>query len=123
MTDKPEPIFKPGEGYTTRGYETGLSPYPARVYANDTGGTYPIHGAILQDGEWKSHVWTSEGRSNLNIGTPLDLMPPKPREVWIWSWDEAGLDTEAYFTKSNAGLVHNPNKGHAVKFREVMDDD
>jgi len=126
MTDKPEPIFKPGKGYETRGDKLEAVMFPARVYANDTGGVYPIHGAIYKDGEWIPHAWTNEGRSNIMVKTPSDLMPPKPkpREVWLWSWDNGGLGPDIYSIEEYATTAgRNQGKGHAVKFREVMDDE
>ena len=120
-----EPIVKPGEEYTTRGCETGLPSCPARIYVNNTGGRYPIHGAVFLSGEWRVRAWTKEGRGNVNAVTSYDLMPPKPkpREVWIWVWDKAGLRTGHFKTAEAATYGHNPDKGQAVKFRAVLEDD
>jgi len=119
MTDKPEPIFKPGEEYRTRGY------YPARVYATDARGGFPVHGAIFKNGEWRVAAWTKEGKRTRDVMSPSDLMPPKPkpRAVWIWDWDNAGLSIGHFTTPEAAADGHNPDKGHAVKFREVTEDE
>jgi len=120
MTNKPEIIFKPGEEYEIRGGEG-----PARIYVNDAGGNYPIHGAVYCSGYWRSMTWDSKGIEYVKETGPFDLMPPKPkpREVWIWDWDKAGLSTGHFTTPEAAASGHNPDKGRAVKFREVLEND
>jgi len=48
---------------------------------------------------------------------------PKPREVWIWVWDNGVFDADLHFSKIDYGLDYQPDKGRAVKFREVMEDE
>ena len=125
MTDKPEPIFKPGEEYVTRGRKTGAAIFPARVYVTNAGGLYPIHGAVFYNGNWEVRAWTNEGRSNLGVETPFDLMPPKPkpREVWIWEWNNGELCKGYEKTRNAITIGHSLRCGRAVKFREIMEDD
>lgn len=64
-----------GKQYQTR---NGL---PARVYAMDGFGNFPIHGAVLTDFGWEICEWTETGCASLE-GSPdsLDLVeiPPEP---------------------------------------------
>jgi len=119
MTDKPETIFKPGEEYVTRGDD------PARVYATDARGDFPIHGAILWDDVWHAAQWMSNGYYGRIERNSFDLIPPKPkpREVWIWDWHKAGLDIRNHSTAGVSAAMYNPATGRAVKFREVLNDD
>ena len=116
--------YKAGEEYRTRRGDR------ARVYATGTGGRYTIHGAIYRGGEWTIEEWETDGCYYVDGGcgrmsSPLDLMPPKPkpREVWIWDWHKDVLDTEACLTESDASFDRDPDHGHAVKFREVLEDE
>jgi len=126
MTDKPETIFKPGENYLIRGDGTPQSKQQARVYATDGEGSRPIHGAIKgPDGEWYLIKWSMEGLILPGEKCPNDLMPPKPkpREVWIWMYDNGDIGGNVYRTEKQANKCHILKNAHAVKFKEVMDDD
>jgi hypothetical protein len=70
------PMWGPGKEYLTRDGSR------ARVYATDGGEAWPIHGAIMENGEWRSEVWDLSGRESPD-GKPscFDLMPPKPPVV------------------------------------------
>ena len=58
--------------------------FEVRIYAVDSGGLYPIHGAYLFDGVWVACTWEKEGGC---LGSsPLDLIEVKPRiqrEYWV----------------------------------------
>lgn len=72
-------IFKAGEEYVTR--DGGK----ARIYATDSGGQLPIHGAVTMAGDcqWYINEWTSSGRYLASEAPhPNDLMPPK-RVAWV----------------------------------------
>jgi len=62
------------------------SGYPFRLYANDGGGKFPLHGAYQYDG-WNHHSWTIDGKfSGMNGKIPnrLDLINvPDEHAVWI----------------------------------------
>lgn len=60
-----------------------------RIYAVDGGGLYPVHGAVLHDGEWNPESWSVDGRwdrLNQRDGNSNDLIEVRPRivrEVWV----------------------------------------
>jgi hypothetical protein len=57
-----------------------------RIYAADGGGSYPVHGAILEDGVWSHEVWKRDGAYGSNLDESLSLVEVKPRiqrEVWL----------------------------------------
>lgn len=48
--------------------------HEVRIYADDGGGEYPIHGAILVNGKWFSSSWHADGRILEDINTQTDLV-------------------------------------------------
>lgn len=71
--------------YTTR---SGL---PARIYATDGEGEYPVHGAVLKDGCWFPCSWTSEGKHVTAQASSFDLIKVKQRiqmTAWVNVYDD-----------------------------------
>ena len=63
--------------YTTK------SGFPARVYATDGSGCFPIHGAFCQNGKWIATQWTEDGCYALNDDyTDYDLIE-KPKTIKV----------------------------------------
>lgn len=59
-----------------------------RIYAVDGGGRRPIHGAILENGEWLTADWSAGGEWAPQdcAASPYDLIEGRPRikrEVWV----------------------------------------
>ena len=74
MADEQTPAsaFPPGEYVTRDGRKAG-------VYANDAGGTYPVHGAIWEANRWRSDSWTADGLFDaVTRNDGADLLPPRP---------------------------------------------
>ena len=80
-----------------------------RIYATDGGGTYPVHGAFLDEGAWRSYTWTKDGEADLDVNyrKDLDLIEVKPRirrTVWLnvfgdhvyGSYTKEGADIHPY---------------------------
>ena len=64
--------------YTTRGGQ------PVRFYATDGSKDYPIHGAILQNGQWYWAAWNTEGQCDpQSAETCNDLIPVKTWRAWM----------------------------------------
>ena len=63
-----------------------------RIYATDGRGDYPVHGAILEDGEWGSQTWTIDGKfTDDGSGEVYDLVEVKPKrtiEFWVNVYEE-----------------------------------
>lgn len=59
----------------------------ARVYSTDSGGTYPVHGAIKSlAGVWHMNQWTSSGEcAGFRVDTSSDLVNV-PRRVKVDCW-------------------------------------
>jgi hypothetical protein len=77
--------FPPGDYKTRSGRDAkvlGIVPEPTET-------DFPLLGATLECGEWKSTCWTKDGRRNPN-GTvsSRDLFRP-PREWWATVWKDA----------------------------------
>lgn len=56
-----------------------------RIYAVDGGGHKPIHGAVMNNGKWVSHIWTAAGLLQ-DVQCSSDLIEVRPRiqrEVWV----------------------------------------
>ena len=63
--------------------ETTRGGIKVRIYAQDGGGRYPIHGAVFEDNRWHQQKWRANGRFiNHEIDHPDDLIPVR-REVWV----------------------------------------
>jgi hypothetical protein len=81
-------MIDPKKTYRTRdGHEV-------RIYAVDSGGAKPVHGAIRNNELWDFHCWSSLGYWALVSGaeTPLDLIEVKPRikrDVWVNVFEHA----------------------------------
>ena len=69
-----------GKQYTTR------EGFPYRCYATDSGGDYPVHGAVILKKEWIPIRHTEIGRFSEAENHQYDLIEVKPRmkiERWI----------------------------------------
>ena len=75
-------MIDPAKKYRTRdGREV-------RIYAVDGGGGMPVHGAILENGEWLTERWSAGGEWAPQdcAASPYDLIEGRPRikrEVWV----------------------------------------
>lgn len=49
---------------------------PVRIYATDSGGNYPVHGAVLDHHGWFEFGWANDGRTFINqvADCALDLV-------------------------------------------------
>ena len=60
--------------------------YEVRIYAICDCGPYPVHGAILIDGCWRSESWSLSGKMFQSCIDCYDLIEVKPRiqrERWV----------------------------------------
>lgn len=80
--------IEPGKLYRTRGGQK------ARIYAVDGEQPWPIHGAVLENREWKQYGWWPDGRFDRNTDNHrhLDLIeewtePKKTKELWLWVFE------------------------------------
>ena len=102
--------------------ETTRDGSKVRIYAQDGGGKYPMHGAIWANGIWHPRKWKANGRfSNNETYHPDDLIPDR-REVWVNEYPNGvlvGLDDSIEDAKENAGsdLIR------TIKFVEVLGDE
>jgi hypothetical protein len=53
-----------------------------RIYATDGHETYPIHGAIMDQG-WCPHHWTHDGRGAFTRFDLIEVKPRIKRTVWL----------------------------------------
>jgi len=78
-----------------------------RIYATNSGGVYPVHGAYLMGEEWIGETWTSEGqwleKEENNLDITHEKREPKDKElVWAWNNDkEFGRRFGFYDAKNN----------------------
>ena len=75
-----------------------------RIYATDGAGTYCIHGAIKNNGEWEYMRWTNNGTFGGNIPFGSDLIEVRPRHkrtVWLNVYNSR-IVPEAWNSKENA---------------------
>ena len=74
-------MIDPAKKYRTRdGREV-------RIYATDGGNGETVHGAINNEGFWKSHAWDQSGFAFIGTGTSssdlIEVRPRIQREVWL----------------------------------------
>lgn len=50
-----------------------------RIYAEDCGGSHPIHGAVGHDGDWQITTWKANGSVYKDNFNDCDLIPEKKR--------------------------------------------
>ena len=79
-----------------------------RIYAVDGGGHRPIHGAILENGEWLTERWSAGGEWAPQdcAASPYDLIEGRPRiqrEVWVNVYrHEDGIEFEELWETKHA---------------------
>lgn len=57
--------------------------HPVRIYAEDGGGKYPIHGAIDYGEGWVANTWTSEGAITVGgVFSERDIISTTPIIDW-----------------------------------------
>jgi len=78
-----------------------------RIYATNSGGVYPVHGAYLMEEEWIGETWTSEGQWLEKEENDLDITheewEPADKEL-VWTWDDnqnLGRQLRFYDAKNN----------------------
>lgn len=98
----------------TKQYKT-RSGLPVRIYATDSGGNYPVHGAILKNGRWVQHSWTSEGK-RLTRGTcSSDLIEVKPRiqkTMWLNVYNYM---CKGHVSREEADRIAAPNRRACIQ--------
>jgi hypothetical protein len=75
-----------------------------RIYAVDSGGKYPVHGAILEDGVWSHETWKKDGVYSENLDESLSLVEVKPRiqrVAWLNVYPD-GTQTVVHDTRVEA---------------------
>ena len=76
-----------------------------RIYATDGGGDRPVHGAVINHGEWFLRHWSAKGTAFPDHGhCSDDLIEVKSRiqrEMWVNVYPN-GVDDELWFTKAVA---------------------
>lgn len=69
--------------YRTRGGQE------VRIYATDSGGLFPVHGAILNEGIWNGMKWTIDGHTyvgpnvHVSVDDLAEVKPRHKRTVWL----------------------------------------
>ena len=80
-----------------------------RIYATDGGGSYPVHGAICQDGGWKSNTWNSDG-SWTSGQCRADLIEVKPRikyERWVNVYPDNAISSSKTREEADRNAIWN----------------
>ena len=91
-----------------------------RIYATDGANPYPVHGAYLDDGEWKGSAWTLGGSYNV-IGAEtcihnlIEVKPRIKREVWVNVYDVVDRACRMYSSKEKADYNADYNRIACVK--------
>ncbi len=97
-----EPWIKTGHCQTRDGREV-------RIYATDGGRPYPVHGAVLFQGDWRPKEWTAKGEYVVTTfsGHDNDLVPIETtkREVWYCRCGVHGGDVDLNVTRDHEGRV------------------
>lgn len=92
----------PGAELKTRGG------YKVRIYAVDGGGTYPVHGAVFNEGRWAPQSWSSTGIFEMaSAPSANDLMEPVRRKI-------------AYVSMDSVGKLHFSIKPNAHRKRHIV---
>jgi len=76
-----------------------------KIYATDCGGSHPIHGAILKNGEWHVVCWTKKGLLYNEMVSTDDLVEVKPRikrTHWLNIYPEGGSCDFLHYSKNEA---------------------
>ena len=58
--------------------------FPVRLYCEDAGGVFPIHGAYLWRGSWYIKAWGSDGKSCWDSTRSMDLVRENPEDKDNW---------------------------------------
>jgi hypothetical protein len=109
-------MFEPGQEYRTRGG------HRVRIYANDAGGNYPVHGAVYIDGEWLPRSWTANGRyDGSDRLSEMDIHVVKPRiksDFWVnvFKNEDGSIYIRAFIKKENADVEGLENRVACEKF-------
>jgi hypothetical protein len=82
-----------------------------RIYATDGHETYPIHGAIMDQG-WCPHHWMPDGRGAFERFDLIEVTPRIKRTVWL---NVYGDFVNGWRTKESADLCVIENRLACVK--------
>jgi hypothetical protein len=82
----------------------------ARIYAQDGGGEWPVHGAVKGECGWESATWTAAGRyyedgAHQEYERDLVNIPERRRLTgWVnvYDYDATGVDNKVHLSRHNA---------------------
>jgi hypothetical protein len=84
-----------------------------RIYATDGHETYPIHGAIMDQG-WCPHHWMPDGRGAFERFDLIEVRPRHKRTVWLNVYG-SGIVPEACSSRENADRAAACNRIACIK--------
>lgn len=71
---------------------------PVRIYTEEAGGRYSIHGAVFREGRWWVHAWTEAGKFFADeTSNGLDLIPAEPPEPPLPKIKVSTTSTRAFY--------------------------
>ena len=73
-----------------------------RIYATDGEGTYPIHGAVMEDG-WQLYRWLPDGGGLFDSGDLLEVKPRIKQTLWLNIYAQ-DVCSDVFNSKENADL-------------------
>lgn len=86
-----------------------------RIYATDGCGKTPVHGAVLEKGEWKFAAWSIDGKYPFPCAN-YDLIEVKPRiKRTVWVNVYADRNSSLFKTKEQADKLCQPDRLACVK--------
>ena len=103
--------------------ETTRGGSKVRIYAQDGGGKYPIHGAIFEDNRWHQQKWKANGRFTLHEADNPDDLVPERRELWVNEYPEGVLGPYSHVSDEKAKSHANHRAIRTVKFVEALADE
>ena len=103
--------------------ETTRDGSKVRIYAEDGGGKYPMHGAIWSNGIWHPRKWKANGRFSVNeTYHPDDLMPER-REFWFNEYPDGVFGPYGHASAEEAKSRARPGAIRTIKFVEALDNE
>ena len=75
-----------------------------RLYADDGGDWYPIHGAIRFEDRWISASWGNDGKDYSGEGSGLDLIEIRPSQIErMIAWLEMEMEIKIEHSDTYSG--------------------
>lgn len=86
-----------------------------RIYSTDGKYSYPIHGAVFEDDEWRVLQWDISGTYCRNSLKPEYRLVAVKEYVWLWRFHDKSISPDNFLSEKDVVEKYGLREGHVIK--------